>query len=68
MDELFVLVYFLIALNMFIIMFMGYKECNNQKIGFEVVQRETQGLSSWGLVENQDRRGMEADNIFTRNG
>ena len=60
MDELFVLVYFLIALNMFIIMFMGYKECNNQKIGFEVVQ-------SLGLVENQDRRGMEADNIFTRN-
>ena len=73
MDELFVLVYFLIALNMFIIMFMGYKECNNQKIGFEVVQQETVGLSSsglvdqsLGLVENQDRRGMESDNIFTR--
>ena len=84
MDELFVLVYFLIALNMFIIMFMGYKECNNQKIGFEVVQQETLGLSSsgiviqsfsplrgseptaMGLVENQDRRGMESDNIFTR--
>ena len=58
---------------MFIIMFMGYKECNNQKIGFEVVQQETVGLSSsglviesLGLVENQDRRGMESDNIFTR--
>ena len=65
MDELFVLVYFLIALNMFIIMFMGYKECNNQKIGFGAVQREIQGLSSSGLVEIQDR-GMETDNIFTR--
>ena len=50
---------------MFIIMFMGYKECNNQKIGFEAVQREIQGLSSSGLVEIQDR-GMETDNIFTR--
>ena len=58
MDELFVLVYFLIALNMFIIMFMGYKECNNQKIGFEVVQRDNNIIT----------RGMEADNIFTRNG
>lgn len=68
MDELFVLVYFLIALNMCVILVMGYKECNNQRIGFEVVQRETQGLWSSELVENQDRRGMEADNIFTRNG
>ena len=43
---------------MFIIMFMGYKECNNQKIGFEVVQRDNNIIT----------RGMEADNIFTRNG
>ena len=58
MDELFVLVYFLIALNMFVIMFMGYKECNNQRIGFEVSNQDNNIIT----------RGMEADNIFTRNG
>ncbi len=61
MDELFVLVYFLIALNMFIIMFiimfMGYKECNNQKIGFEVSNQDNNIIT----------KGMETDNIFTRN-
>lgn len=54
MDELFVLVYFLIALNMFVIMFMGYKEC--QKTSFDI-----------SVIETHREEGMEADNIFIRN-
>jgi hypothetical protein len=56
MDELFVLVYFLIILNMFVILFMGYKECNNQNTNFNMVHK----------VQDYDIKGMETDNIFTR--
>ncbi len=59
MDELFVLVYFLIALNMFIILFMGYKECNNLNTKIKEEFPLTKSL--------EEQRGIEADNIFTRN-
>lgn len=59
MDELFVLVYFLIILNMFIILFMGYKECNNQKINLQ----EEFPLMNY----REEQRGIETDNIFIRN-
>jgi len=56
MDELFALVYFLIALNMCVILFMGYKECNNKDTSFNMVHK----------VQDYDIKGMETDNIFTR--
>jgi len=56
MDELFALVYFLIALNMCVILFMGYKECSNQNTSFNMVHK----------VQDYDIKGMETDNIFTR--
>lgn len=59
MDELFVLVYFLIALNMFIILFMGYKECNNLNTKIKEEFPLTNSL--------EEPRGIETDNIFTRN-
>ena len=59
MDELFVLVYFLIILNMFIILFMGYKECNNLNTKI----KEEFPLMNY----REEQRGIEADNIFTRN-
>ena len=64
MDELFVLVYFLIALNMFVILFMGYKECTNQEpkfnIGFPLGNSSLNKQESWGELN------LENDNIFTR--
>ncbi len=64
MDELFVLVYFLIALNMFVILFMGYKECNNNQpsfnIGFPLDNSSLNKQESWGELK------LENDNIFTR--
>ena len=51
---MFVLVYFLIALNMFVILFMGYKECSNQNTSFNME------------VKDHDVKGMETNNIFTR--
>ena len=59
MDELFVLVYFLILLNMFIILFMGYKECNNLNTKIKEEFPLTNSL--------EEERGIEADNIFIRN-
>jgi len=56
MDELFALVYFLIILNMFVILFMGYKECNNQNTNINMVHK----------VQDYDVKGMETYNIFTR--
>jgi hypothetical protein len=44
---------------MFIILFMGYKECNNQKINLQEEFTLTNSL--------EEQRGIEADNIFTRN-
>ena len=64
MDELFVLVYFLIALNMFIIMFMGYKECNNKQSTFNT--EFTLGNSSPNKDETWGELNLENDNIFTR--
>ncbi len=64
MDELFVLVYFLISLNMFVILFMGYKECNNKQptfnIGFPLDNSSLNKQESWGELN------LENDNIFTR--
>ena len=39
MDELFALVYFLIALNMCVILFMGYKECNNTNVNLSSLNK-----------------------------
>ena len=64
MDELFVLVYFLIALNMFIIMFMGYKECSNKQSTFNV--GFPLGNSSLNKDETWGELNLENDNIFTR--
>ena len=64
MDELFVLVYFLIALNMFVIMFMGYKECNNKQSTFNV--GFPLGNSSLNKDETWGELNLENDNIFTR--
>jgi len=62
MDELFALVYFLIALNMFVILFMGYKQCNNKdttfKVGFP--------LNNSSLHKDEGEMNLETDNIFTR--
>jgi hypothetical protein len=63
MDELFVLVYFLIILNLFVIIFLGYNECNNQKRSF---RQEDIGYEITDTYF-KDSRGMETDNIFTRN-
>jgi hypothetical protein len=62
MDELFVLVYFLIILNMFVILFMGYKECNNQNTNFKVEFP----LSNSSLNKDEGEMNLETDNIFTR--
>ena len=62
MDELFALVYFLIALNMCVVLFMGYKECNNKDTAFKVGFP----LSNSSLNKDEGELNLENDNIFTR--
>jgi hypothetical protein len=62
MDELFALVYFLIALNMCVVLFMGYKECNNKDTNFKVGFP----LSNSSLNKDEGEMNLETDNIFTR--
>ncbi len=62
MDELFALVYFLIALNMCVVLFMGYKECSNQNTNFKVEVP----LTNSSLNKYEGEMNLETDNIFTR--